>query len=85
MIQRELAGQQYYCLVAMKTVSQQFISEVAERAYCCFDLMLMLRAMIDECPELALDGASPPNAAAVEQATKRYRPGLVRVGKWLFR
>src|SRR5258706_4388123 len=25
MIQRELAGQQYYCLVAMKTVSQQFI------------------------------------------------------------
>lgn len=70
MIQRELAGRQYYCLVAMKTVSQQFIWEVAERVYFCFDLMLMLRAMIDECPELALDDAAPPNAvAAVEQAT----------------
>jgi hypothetical protein len=53
MIQRELAGQKYFCLVAMKTVSQQFIWEVTERVYFCFDLMLMLRAMIDECPELA--------------------------------
>jgi hypothetical protein len=52
MIQRELGGQQYFCLVAMKTVSQQFIWEAAERVYFCFDLMLMLRAMIDECPEL---------------------------------
>ena len=71
MIPRELAGQQYYCVVAMKTVSQQFIWEVAERVYFCFDLMLMLRAMIDECPELALDGTVPPNAvAALGQATK---------------
>jgi hypothetical protein len=31
----------------------------------------MLRAMIDECPELALDGAAPPDAVvATEQATK---------------
>ena len=57
MIQRELAGQQYFCLVAMKTVSQQFIWEAAERVYFCFDLMLMLRAMIDECPELT-EGSS---------------------------
>ena len=59
MIQRELGGRQYYCLVAMKTVSQQFIWEVAERVYFCFDLMLMLRAILDECPELALDVALP--------------------------
>jgi hypothetical protein len=59
MIQRELGGQQYFCLVAMKTVSQQFIWEAAERVYFCFDLMLMLRAMIDECPELT-DGWGPP-------------------------
>jgi hypothetical protein len=63
MIPRELAGQQYYCLVAMKSVSQQFIWEVAERVYFCFDLMLMLRAMLDECPELAWDGAVQPSAA----------------------
>ena len=31
--------------------------EVAERVYFCFDLMLMLRAMMDECPPLALDGS----------------------------
>jgi hypothetical protein len=64
MIQRELAGQQYYCLVAMKTVSQQFIWEVAERVYFCFDLMLMLRAMLDECPELAMDSAIQSGATA---------------------
>ena len=28
---------------------QQFIWEVTERVYFCFDLMLMLRAMMDEC------------------------------------
>jgi hypothetical protein len=65
MIQRELGGQQYYCLVAMKTVSQQFIWEVAERVYFCFDLMLMLRAMIDECPELVLDSAVQLNPVVV--------------------
>jgi hypothetical protein len=55
MIRGELDGRQY-CLVAMKTVSQQFLWEVAQRIYFCFDLMLMLRTMIDECPQLALDG-----------------------------
>jgi hypothetical protein len=60
MIQRELDGRQYFCLVAMKTVSQQFIWEVAERVYFCFDLMLMLRAMIDECPELVMDPVRQP-------------------------
>jgi hypothetical protein len=40
--------------------------EVAERVYFCFDLMLMLRAMLDECPELALDTVVQPGPAAVE-------------------
>ena len=70
MIQRDLGGQQYYCLVAMKTVSQQFIWEVAERVYFCFDLMLMLRAMLDECPDLALDLAVQPGAAAAPGPTQ---------------
>jgi hypothetical protein len=65
MIQRELLGEQYFCLVAMKAVSQQFAWEVAERVYFCFDLMLMLRAMLDECPDIAQDRA---DATAVGQA-----------------
>ena len=45
---------------------QQFIWEVTERVYFCFDLMLMLRAMMDECPPLALDGTSQPVVAIGE-------------------
>jgi|SRR5450756_851321 len=71
MIQRELGGQQYFCLVAMKTVSQQFIWEVAERVYFCFDLMLMLRAMIDECPELVLEAAPIQAAEVIDRPTDR--------------
>ena len=67
MIQRDLAGQKYFCLLAMKTVSQQFIWEFTERVYFCFDLMLMLRAMIDECPQLAQIGAQEPDTAAGER------------------
>ena len=54
MIRGELDGRQY-CLVAKKIVSR-LIWEDAERVYFCFDLMLMLRTMIDECPQLAPDG-----------------------------
>ena len=46
MIRREPGGRQYFCLVAMKTVSAIHL-EVAERVDFCFDLMLMLRAMMD--------------------------------------
>jgi len=67
MIQRELGGKSYYCLVAMKTVSPQFNWEVTERVYFCFDLMLMLRAMIDECPEIA---DVVPDAPALGQDAK---------------
>ena len=48
MIRRELDGR--------RTVSQQFLWEVTKRVYFCFDLKLMLRTMMDECPQLALDG-----------------------------
>ena len=51
----------------MKTVSQQFTWEVTERVYFCFDLMLMLRAMIDECPQLAEIGAQESDTAAGER------------------
>jgi hypothetical protein len=50
MIYRELLGNEYLCLVANKSVSPEFIWDSGERFYFCFDLMLMLRAMLDECP-----------------------------------
>ncbi|CAN5270562.1 hypothetical protein BH10PSE8_BH10PSE8_00600 [soil metagenome] len=53
MIRRDLHGESYLCVVAMKTVSSDFIWESTERSFFCFDLMLMLRAMVSECPEIA--------------------------------
>jgi len=53
MIRRDLHGESYLCVVAMKTVSSDFIWESTERSFFCFDLMLMLRAMVSECPDIA--------------------------------
>ena len=58
MIRGELDGRQY-CLVAMKTVSRQFIWEDAERVYFCFDSMLMLRTMMDDVRSSRLMDRSP--------------------------
>ena len=51
---REPDGRQYF---SGGNEDSKFIREVVERVYFCFDLMLMLRAMMDECPPLALDGS----------------------------
>jgi hypothetical protein len=48
MIRRTIDRQDYFCIVGMKTVSQQFIWEQPEQYYFANDLMLMLRAMADE-------------------------------------
>lgn len=51
---REPDGRQYF---SGGNEDSKFIREVVERVYFCFDLMLMLRAMMDECPRPALDGS----------------------------
>jgi len=53
MIRRDLNGVKYMCVVAMKTVSADFIWESTERSFFAFDLMLMIRAMINECPNIS--------------------------------
>ena len=54
LIERELNGRHYLCLVGMRSVSSNFIWDVGERYYFCFDLMLMLRAMLSECPSIKM-------------------------------
>jgi hypothetical protein len=52
MIWRELNDEPNLCIVAMKSVAPEFIWDAGERSYFAFDLMLMLRAMVDECPSI---------------------------------
>jgi hypothetical protein len=54
MIFRRLEGSEYMCLVGMKSVGPNFISDPSERYYFAVDLMLMLRAMIAEYPAITV-------------------------------
>ena len=62
---REPDGRQYF---SGGNEDSKFIREVAERVYFCFDLMLMLRAMMDECPR-------PRSMGPLSLSSRRDRRG----------